>query len=327
VSTTPPKPVRSPSYPNASLSEAIASVRKIEKLYRSSPVDREVAAKLIGYSSLSGPANQALAALAQYGLVERAGKGEMRVTSRAQAILHPNSDNEQKDQLRAAALEPQLFRELQERFPNMTPPEDGVLTYLNRQGFNQSAIRPAAKAYLQTLLFLEESGASDSHGSSKADEPKPATPEGDGSSVTHGSARVGDLIDYEVGGAIANPEPMRVRALSADQAWVFVDGSTTGLEMEQVIVRERAAPFPPQVAMEQAFGKLPPTLPLPSAQDEAHGSAPAKGYRSETFDADEGTIKITWPENLSAQSVEDMKDWLELLKRRIERRATLKDLL
>lgn len=44
-------------------------------------------------------------------------------------------------------------------------------------------------------------------------------------------------------------------------------------------------------------------------------------YRSETFDADEGEIRITWPANLSLQSVEDMKDWLELLKRRIERRA------
>ena len=164
MSTSQPKPVRSPSYPNASLSEAISSVRKIEQLYRSSPVDREVGAKLIGYSGLSGPANQALAALAQYGLVERAGKGEMRVTSRAQAILHPNSDDEQREQLRAAALEPQLFRELQERFPNIIPPEDGVTTYLNRQGFNQSAIRPAAKAYLQTLLFLKESGASDSNG-------------------------------------------------------------------------------------------------------------------------------------------------------------------
>lgn len=164
MSTSPPKPVRSPSYPNASLSEAISSVRKIEQLYRSSPVDREVGAKLIGYSSLSGPANQALAALAQYGLVERAGKGEMRVTSRAQAILHPNNDDEQREQLRAAALEPQLFRELQERFPNMIPPEEGVTTYLNRQGFNQSAIRPAAKAYLQTLLFLKEAGASDSNG-------------------------------------------------------------------------------------------------------------------------------------------------------------------
>jgi hypothetical protein len=146
------------------LAEAITAVGKIEAQYRSAKVDREAAAKIIGYSGLSGPANKALAALAQFGLVERAGKGEMRVTDRARAILHPDAPEEKRAELRAAALEPQLFRELQERWPNMTPPEDGVVMYLNRKGFNQSAIRPAAKAYLQTLLYLEEESASESHG-------------------------------------------------------------------------------------------------------------------------------------------------------------------
>jgi hypothetical protein len=166
MTSTPPvaKPIRSPSYPSLSLSDAIASVRKIESQYRLGPVDRVAGAKLIGYSGLSGPANQALASLAQYGLVERAGKGEMRVTERGRAILHPDSDEEKRLGLKTAALEPQLFRELHERWPNMIPPEEGVINYLNRQGFNKSAIRPAAKAYLQTLLFLQESGASESHG-------------------------------------------------------------------------------------------------------------------------------------------------------------------
>jgi hypothetical protein len=167
-------------------------VRKIEASYRLSSVDRQAAAKLIGYLGLSGPANATLAALAQYGLVERAGKGEMRVTPRAQAILHPNSEDEKRQSLWGAAFQPSLFRELQDRWPNMIPPEDGVVTYLNRQGFNQSAIRPATRAYLQTLHFLEEAGANESHGpgasgpseSAASDqtldpmlmEPNPATP-------------------------------------------------------------------------------------------------------------------------------------------------------
>ena len=138
-------------------------MRKIEEQYRTSAVHRESAAKLIGYTSLSGPANKALAALAAYGLVERAGKGEMRVTNRAQDILYSDG-NERLASLQASAFEPPLFRELQERWPNMTPPEDGVVMHLNRQGFNQNAVRPAARAYLDTLAFLEESGASESHG-------------------------------------------------------------------------------------------------------------------------------------------------------------------
>lgn len=231
MATTPPsasvpKPVRSPSYPSLSLSDAIAQVRKIEGLYRLSPVDRVAAAKLIGYAGLSGPANQALASLAQYGLVERAGKGEIRVTERGRAILHPNSEEEKRQGLRTAAFDPSLFRELHERWPNMMPPEDGVLTYLNRQGFNQSAIRPAAKAYLQTLLFLEESAGSESHSATSVkvpDSPVPDAPVRE-SPVAYGGAKVGDLIQWEIDGVLQMEKPMRVR-LVTDDGWVAVEGA------------------------------------------------------------------------------------------------------
>lgn len=157
-------PVRSPAYPSMGLRDAIASVAKIYAPYRLANVDRTVAAKLLGYSGMNGPAAKSQAALAHYGLVQRAGKGEMRVTDRAKIILYPNSEEERLDCLRDAASEPDLFRELQERFPDMIPPEDGVVAYLHRKGFNQSAIRPAAKAFLETMLFLEEERVSESRG-------------------------------------------------------------------------------------------------------------------------------------------------------------------
>lgn len=152
--------VRSPSYPNAALPFAVDAVGKIEAQYRTASVDRLAAVKILGYSSLSGPAAKALAALASYGLVERAGKGELRVTARAISILHSDSHDEKLENLRMAANEPNLFRELQDRFPGIIPPEDGVVTYLNRQGFNQNAIRPATRAYLETMGYLDEVGAS-----------------------------------------------------------------------------------------------------------------------------------------------------------------------
>lgn len=302
--------VRSPSYPNASLGDVLSQVAKIEKLYRQSPVDREVAAKLIGYSSLSGPASKALAAMANFGLVERAGKGEMRVTARARAILHPDNLAERRQALIAAAFEPNLFQELRGRWPDMIPPEDGIMTYLHRQGFNQSAIRPAMKAYRDTLLFLEQEGANDSHGNEPQSGADSVSAEG-GNSAALGKARVGDMVEVEIAGSLLFAEPVRVRAVSDDQAWVFVDGSETGIQMEHVTVLER-----PDAGTE---GKAPPTLPL--AAPKAQPAAVPLGHRSETFNADEGDIVITWPANLSLQSVEDMKDWLELLKRRIARRA------
>src|SRR5690606_34113768 len=127
--------------------------------------DRTAAAKLLGYSSLSGPANKALAALAAYGLLDRAGKGEARVTELARDILHAESPDQRKARLFDAALQPALFRDIRDRFEGLAiPPEDGVVTYFNRQGFNPDAVRPAAKAFLETMSYLEEIGASGSHG-------------------------------------------------------------------------------------------------------------------------------------------------------------------
>lgn len=241
MSSTNSKPIRSPSYPNMPLREAVAAVGKIDAQYRASPVDRIEAAKLIGFSSLSGPANMALAALAGYGLVERAGKGEMRVSERARSILHPDSQEEKSRALQAAASEPQLYRDLRERFSDIAvPPEEGVVTYLNRQGFNPSAVRLAARAFRQTMAYMEELGATDSHGPKPISARELQSPMGEGS-MGFGGASVGDLIQWESDGVLRLEKPLRVRLVTEDGKWVAVEGSETGIPMDQVIVEERAA--------------------------------------------------------------------------------------
>jgi hypothetical protein len=68
-------------------------------------------------------------------------------------------------------MAPDLYREIRDRFAGIAvPPEDGVVTFLNRQGFNPNTVRPAAKAFLETMSYLEEIGATDSHSSSEGDE-------------------------------------------------------------------------------------------------------------------------------------------------------------
>lgn len=249
------KPIRSPSYPAMSLERAIQAVRKIEEKYRSSPVDRTDGAKLIGFSSLSGPANQALSALASYGLVERAGKGEMRVTARAKAILHPNHVSEKRQALLAAALEPQLYRDLRDRFSDVAvPPEDGVVSYLNRQNFNASAIRPAAKAFLDTLSYLEEAGANESHGERS---PQGAASKASGGGPASGGASVGDYVQWESHGVLQFPKPLRVRLVSEDGEWVAVEGSETGIPMSEVRIEEPAI---------ESSSRIPPTFKFAAAE-------------------------------------------------------------
>lgn len=296
----PPKPIRSPSYPGMALRKAIEDVGKIEKIYRSSPIDRVNAAKLIGYSSLSGPANKALAALAAYGLLDRAGKGEARVTERARDILHADTEQLRRERVFDAAMEPSLFRELRERFTGIAvPPEDGVVTYLNRQGFNPNAVRPAAKAFLETMRYLEEFGATESHGSGSSGVASSDSTPSISEEVEYGGAEVGDLIQWEVGGSLRLPKSQRVRAISNDREWVFIEQSETGIPMNQVIVEEKGT------------GK-PPVLPL---------AEPPKGVRREVFTLDEGDVVLTFPDNLSAESYADLESHLQLFLRKAKRRA------
>ena len=245
--------IRSPSYPSMSLSEAVTKVRTLHDVYRTGPIVREDAAKLLGYSGRTGPANQALASLAAYGLLERAGKGDTRVTERAVAILHANSDQEKRGNLEAAAFAPRLFQKLRERFAEgVKPPEDAITSYLSREGFNANAVHRAAKAYLKTLECLQEEGVSESNGAQPSlDEDSPPS---DANRATNGDrVRVGDLMQWESQGVLRLEKPRKVRAISDDGNWIFVEDSETGIPMNEAIVHERAPAADPPT---------PPTLPL-----------------------------------------------------------------
>ena len=247
------KPVRSPSYPSMPLNEAITAIRKIEAPYRYSPIVREDAVKLLGYSSLSGPASKALAALAAYGLVERAGKGEMRVTELAREILYPDTDKSKLEAVLTAARGPQLFVDIAERFDGICPPEDGLKTYLNRLGFNQNSINTAVKSYLGTYSYVEQMQETESHSFKNATDAKSVLPD----EVSYGGAHLGDLVQWESSGALQFETPQRVRWVSDDGTWVAVEGSETGLPMSEIIVEERnsdhpkVAPTPPKISLAQ----------------------------------------------------------------------------
>ncbi|MBU6457778.1 MAG: hypothetical protein KGQ48_09580, partial [Bradyrhizobium sp.] len=82
--------------------------------------------------------------------------------------------------------------------------------------------------------------------------------------------------------------------------WVFVENSETGILMNQVIVEEKGTAVKP------------PVLPL----DEA-----PKGMRREVFALDEGDVVLTFPDNMSAASYDDLESYLQLFLRKAKRRA------
>lgn len=254
--------IRSPSYPSMGLEDAISAVETLHKQYRNSAIDREVAARLIGFNTLSGPANKALAALASYGLVERAGKGEMRVTDRARTILYEDDVSKRRDSLVAAAQEPPLFRQLRSKFPEMlAPPKEGVINFLRRQNFNENAIKPATRAFLDTMRYLEQNGVTESYGPQSSSESESAS--STKQPMRYGGAKVGDWVQWESQGVLQFTTPQRVRHVSEDGDWVAVEGSETGLPMNEVIVQTPA----PEAAQEPRSRA--PTFPL--QHDSAEG--------------------------------------------------------
>ncbi|WP_300039533.1 hypothetical protein [uncultured Roseobacter sp.] len=296
--------IKSPNYPSVGLADAIDRVAKIEAAYRSSAASREDAAKLLGYSSLSGPATKTLGALASYGLTERAGKGMLRVTPLARAILHPNSDVERADATKRAGLTPALFQEISEHFSDIpVPPEQGVITFLNRAGFHPTAVPKAANAFLNTVEMLERLEVSESHGVGVDEDAGSESPD-----QKFGGASVGDFIQWESQGALQLEKPLRVRWVSDDGTHLAVEGSDTGIPMNQAIVQD-----PPQA-----------TTPPPQSPPPVNASAPEiakEGHRKAVFPVSEGDVTFVFPEGMTLDGIEELEAYLAVFLKKEKRQA------
>lgn len=156
--------MRSPNYPNISLPAAIKQIEKSFAANRRNQMDRNSAAISIGYSGQSGAADKTIATLTQYGLLEKAGKGEVRISQLAVEILHPTNDQVRRQAINSAAFRPQVFADLRERFPDGHVSEATLLSYLVREDYQNRAIRPITKSYLETCAFLRQENAYESYG-------------------------------------------------------------------------------------------------------------------------------------------------------------------
>jgi len=151
---------RSPRYPSDSLQDALERVRAVFEADRQNPIDRSTVAHHMGYSGISGASDKTISNLMQYGLLERIGKGEVRVSRLAVDILHPEPGSTGAEELAEAAFKPKLFADLKSRF-DQTPSREALKSYLKREGFLERAINPIASAYLDTCHYLEQNGAND----------------------------------------------------------------------------------------------------------------------------------------------------------------------
>ena len=148
--------IRSPNYPAIGLREAIRRAQMIYAEDGQNPAPRDALVKHMGFSSVNGASLIVLSAVIKYGLLEAAGDKESRVSNLAMAIFYPDAESERAEAIVSAADQPQLFREIKERWPTRPPSDDSLKAYLARRGFSQKALDNVIKAYRETIELVNE---------------------------------------------------------------------------------------------------------------------------------------------------------------------------
>jgi hypothetical protein len=286
---------RSPNYPAISLPEAVERITKLHKADGPSGSPIESAVRHFGFNRAHGTAMVLVSALRKYGLIEVSG-GRVTLTQRGLSIVvYPEGDARRQAAIREAALAPEIYAELYSRFlpAGKIVSEQTLKAELQLEmKFNPKAVSDFVRDFKETLIYaglLAEDGVTLRSG-------------GDGASLSHSRKvpDIGDYVDWELNGVLQFREPKRIRGFSEDGQYAFVDDSKTGLPIGELTVKER-----PLDAANNLFNVPPKTSTM----------------REDIFSLAEGQVKIQWPTPLSQESIQDLKDWLKILERKIARSA------
>jgi hypothetical protein len=290
---------RSPNYPTVGLREAIERTKKFYDTDGKAGASPEMAARHIGYSTAHGEAYSVLSALKKFGLVEDKA-GRVVPTSSAIEILNlPANDPRRLDAIRKAALAPSIYADLIKEYRDTGLPAPDTLEgeLIAYKGFNPNAVKMFLAAFKETLDFAGLSDFSVLGSGSKADEGK-KTPQ------------IGDFVQWEHNGILGLRQAKRLVRFSDDGQFGFVEGDDkTGLPVAEIIPADPPQQTPPFV----------PASPL-HGMDFGKRDQGAK-MKHDVFSLAEGEVVISWPTPLSPDSIQDLKDWLKIVERKIARSA------
>lgn len=145
---------RSPSCPKLPLDEAVDLIRKLYSKVGRSAVKQEVAVGPLGYSGINGASLGTIAAISQYGLLERGKAGSVSVSNLALQLLHPTSQANEFNARQTSAKSPRIFAELLEG--GFAHCEESALTnQLIHSGFTPDGARRAAYVFKRNVEYAD----------------------------------------------------------------------------------------------------------------------------------------------------------------------------
>ncbi len=290
---------RGPSYPYVNLSEAVELSRKVYDFTRKSAAPLgSVIKDAWQYSPTSSSGEKVLAALKSFGLLEESASGDakvVKISDKAYRILVDEQGSpERLKALREAALSPKWYRFCWDTWGIEMPPSMRS-SLLFEHGFVESTVDKFIQDYKDTVQFAKIIDGEKDPVTQTDSNPESAT-----------GPKIGDSVQWESQGVLQFSEPKRVREISDDGEWAFLEGSNTGVPMKELAV----------VAI--PTGRADPKLP-PKPKSVLEMRPPPSAFRQDVFSLPEGTVTIQWPSDISAESFQDMTDWLKLLERKIRR--------
>lgn len=299
---------RSPPYPYIGLGRSILRAEQLYNAVRHHAAAMPTVAKAWETGAKSSATLQTVGALIQYGLLEDEGAGEARrvkLTPLALKIVmdkRPNSADREAAE-KQAALTPRIFAELYDQYGTGEGIDDTLLIHAltaervqaNKAPFSDQSAADVLRVYRDSILY---SGLSDSK--EQPDEsPAPADQE---DIVSKAKVHVGDHVQWVSSGVAQFTEPARVRAISDDEEWVFVEGSKTGVPVSELEI------------LQAPKGRTPPTLPLPEEEPTVHDRADPR---------EKDRIKVVWEGSLIHISATVDKAGLDRLRKKLDAMETL----
>jgi hypothetical protein len=143
---------RSPAYPSDGLETCMRWARRIYEAEKRSATSTTLAAKHMGYSSLSGPVRTGLSAMKKFGLLIEDGSERVRITDDAYKLFLTPDEGVRLSILRSMAQKPEIIRELLVEHKDGLPSDDSLrFKLVTERGFGEEAAGTLIKALHETV--------------------------------------------------------------------------------------------------------------------------------------------------------------------------------
>jgi hypothetical protein len=301
---------RSPNYPSIGLRIAIGKIQSLYKDGGLAPLMKITALKGLGFDKDDANAARGLAALKSFGLIEEVENDRLKISQRGVDIVARQEGEPQRTAaLHAAASSPQIYRELLTEFAASGVPPNAALKseLIAAKKFNPNVVDDFITDFRDTLDF---SGLS----ISEVLESEQQQNKNGGQTVP---PQAGDHVQWESSGQVQFPEPKRIRGLSPDGQWAFVDGSETGLPVKELtVVRTQAS----EKLAEQPPPQLDPLKPPPQLGKTGTPSpAPKMRSYSWALSGDFNAKMDLFGEARTAEDLDALADYVEITIKALKR--------